>query len=596
MKSNGWEPHQAVKHHFRKPRVVTATIALLTFAVTMSSVAPTSQAYTPDDPKVQAICEKAVRFMEKAQPGRGEAQENKLGGQAVIALAIYKYYRRFGGSFKPKTHPKVQKAIARCKSVANNATALQKEDNYSVGIALIFLAEVDSSGSYSEIGKYTQEILRRQKSHGGWGYENSQAGDTSQMQYAVLGLWSAMNSGVSVGAQPVERVAKMIASCQEKNGGWGYQVWANRGDEDITFCRTAAALGSLYVCADYLGFSKTKPDEDDKNEIKTIILPPALIPVIETDGQNDGVKRKRIQIRSSMNYNILQKAFDGGNGHMGKRKLEEKEWQYYYIYAIERYESFRELVEGYYVKEPKWYNDGVDFLASKQAGNGTFAGSGRGAESEGLQVGAAFATLFLLRSTRDSINRVVNTEGSLRGGYGLPADVSEVRLTQDNKIQAPKVTVEMDDIMGLIEDGENAEMFDDMIKNPDAYSIGGMKASGSKEYALRLRRVLRSGSWQARIVAARILGLQGDLDNVPILIYALTDPNKKVVREARDGLRLTSRKFDGYDLPDVPKPPELNKAIADWKTWYKTVRPDAGFIEVTNTISSASRDGGSDGQ
>ena len=91
--------------------------------------------------------------------------------------------------------------------------------------------------------------------------------------------------------------------------------------------------------------------------------------------------------------------------------------------------------------------------------------------------------------------------------------------------------------------------------------------------------MLRTGSYQARIVAARTLGRQGELDNVPILIYALSDGDPRVVKEAQAGLRLTSRKFDGIELPDNPKPADIDALVAQWKTWYKSIRPDAVFIE-----------------
>ena len=91
------------------------------------------------------------------------------------------------------------------------------------------------------------------------------------MQYAILGLWSAMNSGVVAHAESVERALTLLAGCQDPRGGWGYQVSRNRGDGDVTFCRTAAALGSMYVCADYLGLSKTPDSHQDEREINRYV-------------------------------------------------------------------------------------------------------------------------------------------------------------------------------------------------------------------------------------------------------------------------------------------------------------------------------------
>ena len=69
----------------------------------------------------------------------------------------------------------------------------------------------------------------------------------------------------------------------------------------------------------------------------------------------------------------------------------------------------------------------------------------------------------------------------------------------------------------------------------------------------RLERLVRgSKSWQARRVAARLLGKSDELRVVPALIFALSDPDQPVRRYARDGLRFISRKFDGFGMPDDP--------------------------------------------
>jgi hypothetical protein len=65
------------------------------------------------------------------------------------------------------------------------------------------------------------------------------------------------------------------------------------------------------------------------------------------------------------------------------------------------------------------------------------------------------------------------------------------------------------------------------------------------------------------------------MDYAPTLIFALTDPDKRVVREARDGLRSISRNFEGFGPPDNFDVAERDKAVERWKAWYAKVRPDA---------------------
>jgi hypothetical protein len=65
------------------------------------------------------------------------------------------------------------------------------------------------------------------------------------------------------------------------------------------------------------------------------------------------------------------------------------------------------------------------------------------------------------------------------------------------------------------------------------------------------------------------------VNHAPILIFALTDPDKRVVREARDGLRSISRNFEGFGPPDNFDKDEQGRAVERWKAWYQTIRPDA---------------------
>ena len=96
----------------------------------------------------------------------------------------------------------------------------------------------------------------------------------------------------------------------------------------------------------------------------------------------------------------------------------------------------------------------------------------------------------------------------------------------------------------------------------------------------RLERLVRgSQSYQARRVAARLLGKSDDMRVVPALIFALSDPDLAVRRYARDGLRFISRKFEGFEMPDKPTESELRKAERAWMDWYLTVNPKHVFVD-----------------
>ena len=84
-------------------------------------------------------------------------------------------------------------------------------------------------------------------------------------------------------------------------------------------------------------------------------------------------------------------------------------------------------------------------------------------------VNTAFAMLFLLRSTRETIEKVVERDGILRGGYDLPSDLSEVRL-KDNRLVAPAIVGEVADMIGMLENDE-ADKIESLLDNPDSLSL-----------------------------------------------------------------------------------------------------------------------------
>ena len=95
----------------------------------------------------------------------------------------------------------------------------------------------------------------------------------------------------------------------------------------------------------------------------------------------------------------------------------------------------------------------------------------------------------------------------------------------------------------------------------------------------RLRRLLAAEEFNIRYAAVKAIAGTNELDNVPSLIFALDDPDRRVVVEARDALRGLSRKFEGYGLSDDPTDAEKVTAVQRWKEWYRLIRPSARFLK-----------------
>jgi hypothetical protein len=230
--------------------------------------------------------------------------------------------------------------------------------------------------------------------------------------------------------------------------------------------------------------------------------------------------------------------------------------------------SFREMALG--VHDPRWFHDGASLLVKTQAQDG------RWQENEANRVpDTAFALLFLLRSTKKSISKVRNFgDGTLVGGRGFPESTGDVHVRK-GKVVSKSLLGPAERLLDAIENPETsnaeeiAELFDELTRKQADQLLG--------EHARKLRDMVGERSAKARLAAVSALGSSRDLDNVPVLIYALTDPDAQVFRAARDALRRVTRKPTGFGLGDKPDESELRVAIDKWKGWYLAIRPDAEF-------------------
>jgi hypothetical protein len=242
----------------------------------------------------------------------------------------------------------------------------------------------------------------------------------------------------------------------------------------------------------------------------------------------------------------------------------------YYLYGMERYQSFREAVLNKHEAEPAWYNDGVKFLAKNQKEDGSWhTMKYSGAET-------ALGVLFLVRTTKKAIQKTWGS-GELRGARGLPKDLAKARVL-DGKIVGEALAGSVDDLMTILANPQHAD-YESLVNNPENL-LAQTKGEEAKEFVNKLEELVRTGDYQQRLVAVQALGRTGNLDNVPALVFALTDPDWRVVVAARNGLRFISRKFNGFGLSENPTVQERVEAIAKWKEWYLSIRPHVEFPEI----------------
>ncbi len=265
---------------------------------------------------------------------------------------------------------------------------------------------------------------------------------------------------------------------------------------------------------------------------------------------------------------VKRSTLDGNEFFAQNFKIPYGEYDHYYLYALERYKSFREQIDKSPDVNPDWYDQGVRWLASQQQANGGWKGQCQNTAD------TAFACLFLMRSTQKSIKANLG-QGLLTGGRGIPKDAAHIRI-RAGKIVAEPLTASPEEIMSIMEDPDHPD-FAALADNPE--SVLAIDPGSQKGAVQRIRRQILTGKVEARRLAVKALSHHRDLENVPVLIFALGDRDPQVMREARDALRFISRKFDGFGISDTATEEEQDAGIMAWKDWYRSIRPDAKFLE-----------------
>jgi hypothetical protein len=535
-------------------RVVAFTLlgALVLFSMNNA----TALALTPESPKVRKLTADAVKFLESGE------DHAKLGGVCLKGLACYKYYHRYKDlGVSDIDRPQVKYAVNFVRNQLKSG--LNREDetlNYSLGIAIIFLCEIDGNQKAyrSEIQQLLNIFYAAQRPNGSWGYPNKQTGDMSQTQYGVLGSWYAMKKGYQVPANSLERAVDWIIRTQDPSGQFPYQGYDpgpgnyNRVRQGaVRFTMSPAALGCLYIAEDLAGLSGQRQQVKKTDVFKS----------------TKAVARPK---RISVNGPMLQRAIADGNRWYNANhtlaKLDTGKNFHYYLYSFERYHAMKSFSEGTRGQAAPWYDAGVGVLAETQDKDGMWSGT------RGPIVSTSFAMLFLLRSMEIAIEDTAG--GQSRGGYQLPDDLT--RLTADNlrdgQVVGPKKATDIEAILKLIAEGDLADLtvvmpsLDDYVLDEDRIE--------RKKQVTQLRATLASGGFRNRLAAAKMIAGSGDIENVPHLIFALTDGDHRVMRTARNGLRLISRKFKGFGLSDLPTTEEKELAAKNWRRWYQSVRPE----------------------
>ena len=531
----------------RGPAAVAAGLAL----VGLAASTPTASAYTPQSREVRQAVDRAVGFLEQ-----NVTTDPRPGAVALIGIVLLK-------EGKHPSHPGIVRAANYLsqKALAHDDSTKLGLDIYSTSLMIVFFSLFDPNRYSVEVETLLAYLESKQKGHGGWGYDDSirKTGDTSMTQNAVLSFWEATRAGFRVSPTMIDRGMIWLLKTQDPSGGFGYQ---GNLSNDFTLVQqtmikpsmATAGLGSLYICAELLNVGKApkKREEDGR--------PQAL----------REKKREAAPAKSQVNPDLVHRALERGKGWVqANYTITQRDYNLYYLYTLERYFSFREMAEARAEQQPRWYDDGVRYLLENQADDGSWT------DQCGKVSATAFGVLFLIRSTRKSIEQQQTLgDGTLVGGRGLPKFTAGLTIRGGQVISKLELG-SLDQVLDSLGETESLD-YDAALSALEELPSEKLEPLVAK-HARKLQELAGDPSPKARLAAVRALGRQRNLDNVPVLIYALTDPDPVIVREARDALRRLSRKLDGFGLPDDPTETQRTAAIRKWQAWYRAIRPDAVF-------------------
>lgn len=528
----------------------TRSLVFLLAILFLANFSGTARAqYHPDHPKVQGMVDLAMGFLEKTPPSNAY----QIGSTCLTAYTVLKVTG-------DPDHPKVKLGVQVAQDCIQKAIRGNTDTHivYDTSVACLLLAAVNPEVYRPLLEGARDWFVRVQKSNGGFGYLDRDTGDTSQVQYAMLGTWSLSQVGITFPTPNIEACIRYLRATQDPSGSWGYQGVIGQGNlvaqQSVSKSLGTAGICGLMLACDQLKLFGTRGKDDDgipkafERQDNLVKSKNAAKPTIKKDDVEDAIKRAI--------------AYQNNSPPHGS------EWYYYWRYGQERYESLKEIYDGKQQKSPAWYNQAVEEFARNQKPDGSWVGQ----IAAMPDIDTCFAVLFLIRSTQKAIGKL--EEGSAFGLGELPKDLTSIRMVGDRVVSNKDSSVES--LLNLMEDEKNY-VGEGMLANNMVLSKDPKERS---QQIARLSRLLDGTNPVARRLSARLLGRSEDLSVVPDLIYALTDTDPYVPKLAEESLRLLSRHLDVVHIRNAaPTDQQRASAVKYWKEWYLGLKPDFIFLD-----------------
>lgn len=520
-----------------------------------------------DSPPVLESVRKGIQYLEKSGNN-----EKRLGGVALMGLAALK-------AGEDEQHPMIRRAVDEIRKRINNAGIYSVTESdapiYSTGIAIIFLGDLDPIKYRNEIRAMSRFMHDSQRTDGAWTYLTSGSpdayatGDMSMTQYGVMSLWVLKQNGFPVSEQAVHRVARWLMIAQNENGQYAYMTtispdFRTASGDSYKPSTTAAGMASVYACRELYGMNPTHTPGNEEL--------PEVFRRLPKEGE-DVPATNKFTLRIPKNeFMKIQKRGDDWLVNQFEPIPNNLSYLYYYLYAMERYWSFREIAENKPIQQsPYWYNVAAKFIIAQQHSDGHwYGGCGR-------EVDTSFAILVLLRSTRKSINRENKPllgGGNMQGGRGLPKTTDNIRIKDGKVISFSESlnTEQLGDRLAELHDLSDEEL--DQFAQLSGHELDSLL----KKQKSNIRNMLSAKNASTRFATVKLLGKSNDINNAPVLILAIDDEDYQVARTAHESLLRITRNPNGAAFPtenDSNYERKRKELIANWKKWYKEIDPNA---------------------
>lgn len=571
----------------------------LSLSFSFSSAAIGQTIYTPDHPEVKEMADRAVAAIQGGSRGIGET--------TLAALAIVEHGKRYNQT-PPRDNPLVKSTIASIQAMLppdpSPSNLLTQDECYFPALALILMAETDAKKYQNEIRQIIQMFEDRQRPNGAFTYNRQpNSGDTSQTQFASLALLVAKQHGFEFDPEMPKRALDWLCESQQSGGIFVYKLLNNGAPNDpgkpdgqsqtATLSMQASGLGTVYLLADVLQLNQRAKSMSNKLA-KDLGLPRTVtIYVKPLDGENS-IRGKQGPLVKFDRGKLNNTTNSGNNWLQNNFNPAASNWQYYYLYALERYAFFREQAEGDMRGMDDWYDETIEFLKTKQNDNGMFTGS----SIETLPVATSFAVLFMVRSSE--IIKSPITGSTVKGDQGFEND-TVIRQTSSG-IQSVGTEKDLQGLLEMMSSSDvNEEALQRMTESMKAQIVEFRKKDDKSRGEIKafLRSMIGHRDYFRRLIAVRFLAGEQDMDNVPALLYALGDPDFRICLEAHNGLRLISRKIDSLDVSqstkdNAPRYPaildlepekaglvrvEFDSMKKKWTDWFLKIRPGAELLD-----------------